>query len=310
VLNYQWLADRDSLVYFFAKMATVTTTVSSDPDNASVSAKTSTAANVEDPNSTPEATATPEPTKKPVSSKTVTSTQQVTELNTLDLTDNDSSTPDDRHYINLNSFPAGGQISQIASSTYTNLIYITVKTGTTEKLMEIDVMNNSKFLQLSGETISNIATSDRYGTLYIESKSGNTKQIISLNSTRRKTVSKNGNYIILGAKNGIVYVGELSSDKLIKILSGTESSDNTKTLELSQIWEGEIPYKDMNTVIGSSGQVIIYGDKTAHVVHDGKDSSVNFTGEKNYVSGDGAEQIQLTRSSTQTKLALNPLSLS
>jgi len=317
VLNYQWLADRNSLIYFFAKMATVTTTTSSDTDNARVSAKaSSTPYNAEDPNATPEITSTPEPTETPAStkktstSKTTTSTQQVTELNTLDLTDNDSSTPDDRHYINLNSFPAGGQISQIASSTYTNLIYIDVKTGTTEKLMEIDVMNNSKFLQLSGETITNIVTSDRYGTLYLESKSGNTKQIIALNGTKRKTVSKNANYIILGGKSGVIYFGEVSNDKLTKILSGTESSDNTKTLELSQIWEGEIPYKDMSAIIGSSGQVIIYGDKTAYVVYDGKENTVSFTGEKNYVSSDGAEQIQLTRSGYQTKLALNPLSIS
>lgn len=357
VLNYQWLADRDSLIYFYAKKnggssksktnaaasskpssstnkssSSKSSTRSSAPSpKASVKAKTTSSSSntiyamplafqAEDsfgtdsvpPASTAkEKAASASPSAASGNSKSSQSTPvpigaQITELDALDLSAG-SASPNDRHYLDLGSFPAGGQILEIASSTYTNLIHITVKTGSTIRLMEIDINNNSKFLQTSG-TIADIASSDKFGTLYIQSDTGKTKQITSVNGSKRSTVTTDNNDIILGTRDGTLYLGQVNNDRLVKIMSAAESSDNSQTVDLQPIWSGDIPYNDEKSIIGSDGQIILYGSKTAYVFKDGKSQTVNFNGDKNYISADGTEKIELTKDGSQTKIAVNPLS--
>jgi|GEM_PF-405606 len=370
VLNYQWLADRDSLIFFYAKSNSTSgnssktktsaspgkssssksglAKSSASPDkssspkvSSSVKAKataytgTFTAMTIaekhEDPHETDsDAGASPKATGKSsspsvspnsspspssgsskssssgTSSESSASGAQITELDTLDLSAG-SSSPDERHYIDLSSFPAGGQILQIASSTYTNLINITVKSGSTVRLLEIDIMNNSKFLQVSG-TIDNIASSDRYGTLYVQSESGKSKQIVSFSGSKRSTVSTDASDIILGTRDGTLYIGQVENDRLVKVLSGAESSDGSKNVSLSQIWEGDIPYSGGHSIIGSDGRVIILLSKTAYIIRNGKSQSVGLNGEKNFVSSDGVEKIELSKDGSNTKVVVEPLS--
>lgn len=302
VLNYQWLPDRNTLIYFFAKKNphAVTAVMITPPETKHVSAKT------EDPNAV-----NIKEKGAPVEPKVVKryNNPQITELNTLEFPDSGNTTsPNDRYNITLNNFPAGGQILQITSSTLTNLIYVTVKTGGTEQLMEIDVMKNTRMLQRSGENISNIVASDRYGTLYIESKVGKAKHILTLDSGQRHLVSTNRNYYILGDRAGKLYVGEVNNNgRLVKIMTGNDRSDQSQAFKFSPMWEGDVPYKKERVLIGSEGQVIVYSSRNVYIVYGGQVKEQTFNGKENYVSGDGAELIQLTPEGSMTKVKLEPL---
>ena len=299
-LNYQWLADRNSLIYFYAKKNPAKKT--SSPVKTSPVHEDYTGA--EDPKEDSKAENGSSSVKENVQVNS-----QITELNTLDLPESSSASPNDRHGIDLSDFPDGGQILQIASSTCTNLIYVTIKTGTSVKLMQIDIMKDTKFIKGAGDTVTNIVTSDRYGTLYVESKSGKTKQILALNGTQSKVISKNSDYVILGVRDGSLYIGEVNNNSLVKILCGTESSDNKKNMELSQCWQGDVPYNG-HVIIGSEGQVIVYNNQNAHIIHNGKVDSISFDGIENFVSSDGAKQIQFTRDGSQIMISMEPIKLS
>jgi predicted heme/steroid binding protein len=296
VLNYQWLPDRNSLIYFYAKISTSSVTVTEEAPSpgsqVAYEGENGPAYNEED-GSVP----LPE-------TKTVEKSTQITELNTLELPNGGEA--NNRHNLNLNSFPAGGEILQIASSTYTNLIYITVKTGKTVKLMEIDVNKNTKFLQQSGETILNLAASDRYGTLYLERKSGKAKQIVAVFNGKRLTVSEDGNHVLLGARDGVLYVGTVKGDRLIQILSGEESADHSAVPTLTPIWEGDVPYDGERIVVGFEGQVILYDDAGAHSIQDGKLATAEFEAGENFISPDGAERMQLTHADGVLQVSLEP----
>lgn len=296
VLNYQWLPDRNILIYFYAKknpnpytMVTVPVTDKSEDTNKQ--------------NQEEKGTVTPTKIEKRVNNP------QLTELNTLELPDSDDSSaqPDDRNNITLDTFPAGGKILQIVSSTYTNLMYVTIKTANDVQLMEIDVMKDSRMLNKAGETISNIAASDRHGTLYIESKTNGSKQIFAVSGWNRSTVSKNTNCIILGDKAGKVYLGEVKNGYLTNIQTGNDSSDISKTVQLSSIWQGSLPLTTEHYLVGDTGEVIIYNNEKASIIANGKVKEVNLSADACYISTDGAELIQLFNDGSQTKVKVQPL---
>jgi len=117
---------------------------------------------------------------------------QNTELYSLELPSSDEDTPpDNRLNKTIANFPAGGKIEEFVISTSTNLMYFTVKNGSTEQLMEINVMKSVRTLSKSGETIDKMAASDLYGTLYIDSKLGSTQTIIAFDAEKRKLISRN-----------------------------------------------------------------------------------------------------------------------
>ncbi|MDR3542667.1 MAG: hypothetical protein P4L69_17155 [Desulfosporosinus sp.] len=317
VLSYQWLPDRNTLLYFYAKK---------NPDPVTYVTvyppKSTAQTPIEDP-------ATVEPKTEDPNQKTVTEVPkvvpkevpvephvekrygnpQITELYTLELPNSDEDiAPDDRFNQTIDNFPAGGKIEAWVVSTSTNLMYLTVKNEATELLMEIDVMKNVRTLSKSGETIDNMAASDRYGTLYLDSKVGATRQVIALDGTKRQIISKNSNDRILGIRDGNVYIGEVENNQLIKIKTTSDLATLTDEPSLKTEWEGTIPFDDnVRTLIGAKGQMIVYDHQTAYIVTAGQLAQVKLHGDENYVSVDGAELIQLTKQGSSTLAELQPL---
>ena len=311
VLSYQWLPDRDTLLYFYAKKNPNPVTYVTVPVKP-VQTPTKPAVNepdLEDPNQKPN-----KPAEKPKETVPQTKTEarygnpQITELYTLELPDSDEDTsPDDRFNQTINEFPADGKIDELVVSTTTNLIYLTVKNGSTEKLMEIDVMKNVRTLNRTGEIIDGMAASDRYGTLFINSKVSGTQQVVSLGVGNRQTISKNANDRVLGIRNGKVYIGEIQNNQLVKIKTTEDLSEMKNNPSLVTEWEGSLPFSEVRTIIGSKGQIVIYNQKTVSIITGGQLEEFELLGDENYISDDGAELIQLNRSGTSTLVELSPI---
>ncbi|WP_088227707.1 hypothetical protein [Desulfosporosinus sp. FKB] len=338
VLTYQWLPDRNTLLYFYAKanpnpytlvtvyptqtqsktsgqtsqstVQTPSTTVpkTEDPNEKANSKTTDKSSNKTNSNSTTKES-TKEETAKPYVVKRY-NNPQLTELYSLDLpdSDDDSTAPDDRFNQTIDNFPAGGKIEECVVSTFTNLMYLTVKSAQSELLLEIDVMKNVKTLSKSGETIDNMAASDRYGTLYLDSKVGSKHEVIALDGSKRVVISNNNSDQILGIRDGSVYIGEIENNRLVKIKTTDDLTHVTSNPSLDTLWEGNIPYDDsVRTLIGADGQVIVYNDQTANIITKGNLSEVKLQGDENYVSVDGAELVQLTKNGDSTQAVLQPL---
>ena len=318
VLTYQWLPDRNTLLYFYAKKnPNEVTTVTVYPPKAKVQ-----------PPSPPEELKTEDPNQKiekvipKVDPKVVPKVvpeepriekrygnPHITELYTLELPEsNDDTTPlDDRFNRSIDNLPKGGKIGNWVFSTKSNLIYLTVKNESTQLLMEIDVMKNLRTLNKSGEAIDNMAASDRYGTLYVDSKVGNTHQVVALDGTKRRIISKNPNDRILGIRDGKVYIGEVINNELVKIKTTSDRSELTDNPSLKTEWEGLIPFENVRMLIGSKGQVIVYDHQITHIITDGQLKEIKLDGVENYVSSDGAELIKLNQQGTSTLVELKPL---
>lgn len=325
VIYYQWLPDRDTLVYFFARKnpnptTTVIVPVEEEPteqgkSNGSntTSPQTTEPDAVEDPNQTPN-NGTPV-VDKPIKKQQKTRTEirynnpQITEIFTLELpsSDEDEIAPDDRYNRSIDSFPAGGQINQMVVSTFTNLLYLSIEDKGKHQLMEIDIMKNVRTINRAGEVITQMAASDKFGTLYAKSTSGQTERILALQGWNRKIISEDPKDIILGNREGTLYLGKVQDDYLVSIRSAKENSEE-KNLEFKTIWEGSIPYDDpKGVIIGAKNEIIIYDDKAAFIISEGKDKEVTLSGEENYISTDGVEVIQVTRVGMSTKVKLHPL---
>ena len=332
VLTYQWLPDRNTLLYFYAKKnpnpvyyvtvyppkTPVQTPVETPVQTPVQTPQTPVEPKTEDPNQkvekeVPKTVTKVVPTEVPVQphQEKRYGNPQITELYSLELPNSDEDTaPDDRFNQTIDKFPAGGKIEELVVSTTTNLIYLTVKNGTAETLLEIDVMKNVNTLSKSGETIDTMAASDRYGTLYIDSKVvGTTHQVLALKGSQRQTISNNLNDRILGIRDGKVYIGQVENNALVKIKTTPDLAELKKNPSLKVEWEGSIPFKDVRTLIGTKGQVVIYDQKTAYIVMTGQLKEVKLLGEENYISDDGAELIQLTKEGTSTLVELQPLKL-
>jgi hypothetical protein len=311
VLTYQWEPDRNILLYFYAKKnPNAVTTVKVYPPKP----KTPTPSiepQTEDPNQTKIV-----PKEVPVepSIKKLYGSLQITEMYSLELPNSDEEiAPDDR----LNPFDppsgreeisAGGKIEKFVVSTSTNLMYLTVKNGSTQQLMKIDIMKKVSTLSKPKELIDNMATSDRFGTLYIDSKVGAIQQVIALNNGKRQVISKNTNDRILGVRNGKVYIGEVKNNELVKIKTTDDLQVVKDNPSLKTQWEGSIPFnKNARALIGVNGQIVVYDNQTAYIVTDGHLAEVKLHGDENYVSADGAELIQLTKEGTSTLVELQPL---
>ncbi|HEY8910533.1 MAG TPA: hypothetical protein VIM51_09675 [Desulfosporosinus sp.] len=233
---------------------------------------------------------------------------QNTELYTLELPSSDEDTePDNRLNQTIGNFPAGGEIEEFVVSTSTNLMYFTVKKGSTERLMEINVMKNVQTISKSGETIDKMAASDQYGTLYIDSKLGSTQNIIAFDTGKRKLISRNAYDKVLGIKAGKVYIGEVKDNELVKIKTITDRAKMTESPSLKTEWTGSIPFKDSHAFVGTKGQIVVYDNQTAYIVTAGQLKTVKLVGDQNYVSDDGLELIQLSRQGTSTLLELIPI---
>lgn len=334
VLTYQWLPDRNTLLYFYAKKNPnpVTTVIVQPPKVTTPTSQSQTPSQTQSQNSAPSSTTSPtlpkteDPNQAGKVEKEVPKTvspnetptepkvekrygnPQLTELYSLELPDSDEETaPDDRFNRTIDSFPAGGKIEEMVVSTFTNLMYLTVKNGTTEQLIEIDVMKNVRTLSRAGELIDNMAASDRHGTLYLDSKVGGVQQVVALDGGKRHVISKNANDMILGIRNGKVYLGEVKNNQLVKIKTTDDPAEIKDTPSLKTEWTGSIPFKNVRTQIGAKGQVIVNDHQTAYIITDGQLHEVKLQGDENYVSVDGVELVRLTREGTSTLAELQPL---
>jgi hypothetical protein len=319
VLTYQWLPDRNTLLYFYAKKnpdpvtyVTVYPPKTTVQVPSSTSDPTSAEPKTEDPNQKiaqeDAKSVTQEVTEAPHIEKRYRN-PQITELYSLELPNSDEDTaPDDRFNQTIDSFPAEGKIANLVVSTCTNLMYLTVENASTELLLEIDVMKNVLTLSRSGETIDNMAASDRYGTLFLDSREGSTHQVIALDGPRRQIISENNNDQILGIRDGKVYIGEVQNNQLIKIKTTPDLTHMNNNPALTIEWEGKIPFNDnVRTLIGAKGQMIVYDHQTAYIVTAGRLLEVKLHGDENYISVDGAELIQLTKQGATTLAELQPL---
>ncbi|MDP4158909.1 MAG: hypothetical protein Q8911_03960 [Bacillota bacterium] len=327
VLTYQWLPDRNTLLYFYAKKnpnpvtyVTVNppkTITQAQNQQTQKQAQTQTQEpKSEDPNEKvskeiPKSTIKETPKEVPAEPRVEKrySNPQITELYSLELPNSDEDTPpDDRFNQTIEKFPSGGKIEELVVSTTTNLMYLTVKNDSSELLMEIDVMKNVRTLSKTGESIAAMAASDRYGTLYIDSKVGSTRQVVALAGTNRQIISKNTKDRVLGIRDGNVYIGEVKNNELVKIKTTPDLAQPKNNPSLKTVWDGAIPFDEtVRTLIGAKGQVVIYDHQTAYVVTGGQLAKVDLHGDENYVSVDGAELIQLTKKGTSTLAELQPL---
>lgn len=309
VLTYQWLPDRDILLYFYAKKnPNEVTTVKVYPPKITVPVEPQS----EDPNH-PKIVTKEIPVQPKLEKRY--GNPQITELYSLELPNSDEDTaPND----SLNTFDppsgsekisAGGKIEHFVNSPTTNLMYLTVKNGSTQLLMKIDISKEVSTLHKSGgELIDNIAISDRFGTLYFDSKVGNSHQVIALEGTNRQIISDSVNDRILGIRNGKVYIGEVENNELVNIKTTTDLIKLTNHPSLKTEWEGSIPFNDeVRWLIGAKDQIVIYDHKTANIVTAGKLAKVQLHGDENYISVDGAELIQLTTEGQSTLVELQPL---
>jgi len=317
VITYQWLPDRNTLLYFYAKknpnsVTYVTVTPSKTSLQTSIQTPTPVEQKTEDPNQkkveeVPKVVPKEVPVRPQIEKRY--GNPQITELYSLELPNSDETTaPDDCFEKTIDNFPSGGQIKDLVISTPTNLIYLTVKDGSTELLMEINVMKSVTNLNKSGETIYNMAVSDRYGTLFIDSKVGATRQVVALEGTKRQIISKNTNDRILGIKAGTVYIGEVENNKLLKVKTTTDLAKLTNNPSLKTEWEGSIPFdNNVRMLIGAKGQIIVCNHQTVYIVTSGKLAEVQLHGDENYVSDDGAELIKLSNEGNSTLIELQPL---
>lgn len=299
---YQWLPDRNTLLYYYTKKNPneVTKETIYPPAQVITIPK-----DPEDPNSVD--TTQTIPSEPQV--KTIYGNPHITELYTLELPEsNDTETlPDDRFNKTIDQLPKNGKIVDQVFSTMSNLIYLKVTSDSSQLLLEIDVMKDVTTLNKSGETVDRMAASERYGTLYINSTIGNTSQVIALSGSKRWVISKKSTDKILGVQNGKVYIGEVLNGQLEKIKTTSDTSDLADNPTLKTEWEGIIPFKDNNVLIGSNGEVIIYNNQIAYIVTNGQKEEIPFEGDENYISLDGAEHMRLTKQDDSTLVELKPL---
>jgi len=317
VLTYQWLPDRNILLYFYAKKnPNEVTTVQVYPPQ-TIAPNPSIVRNTEDPNQaeivTQKVPAEPRYEKRYGS-------PQLTELYSLELPNSDEdSAPEDRS----NSFdpPSGseeiaaaGRLEKFVVATATNLMYLTVAKGSTQQLMKIDVMKKVSTLNKPRELIDNMATSDRFSTLYIDSKVGTIQQVVAiqyvvaLKNDKRLVISNNPNDRIIGVRKGRVYIGEVVDNQLVKIKTTADLELMKDNPGLKTEWQGSIPFdKNIRALIGAKGQIIVYDNQTVYIITEGHLTEDKLQGDENYISADGAELVQLTKSGTSTLVELETL---
>ncbi|NLM22117.1 MAG: hypothetical protein GX207_10310 [Peptococcaceae bacterium] len=284
VLNYQWLPDRNTLIYFYAKK---------NPNPYSI---------VLVPRSAP--------AQEELERVTV-YTPQLTYLYTLELPDsNEDISPVDRENITISNFPAEGKVKQIATSTYTNLIYVLIETNSAPTLMEIDVMYNVRFLQQAGETILDFAASDQLGTLFVQNQRAGNKHILAVEGEQRTPIAVNNNYIILGSCSNNLYIGEVIHNRLTQIFVCNDSPklDKDDKYKLSSFWQGEIPFTEGQVGIDSQGKIVIYEANRAYIITEGGLKTKTIEGDNNFLSPDGAALIKLTKRPNGAGVQIIPLS--
>ncbi|HEX3015403.1 MAG TPA: hypothetical protein VHQ46_03365 [Desulfobacteria bacterium] len=226
-----------------------------------------------------------------------TSGAQITEIYAVDLGDptDNSAVPDSRLASRVN-IPAGSTIQSMQFSTYTNLIFALINSPAgIQKIYEIDVMKNVRTVQRSGEQISRMVISDKNGTLYIQSNLYGVDQIVAVKQSGRQQALHGSQYVLLGVADGKVYVGEVENDYLVKILTmndtGLQEQVDSQT---ALVWQGSLPWKNEHVVVGTGNYIAIYDDQHASVLENWKLHEFKFKDNQSYVTQDGRDVMEVT----------------
>lgn len=245
------------------------------------------------------------------SSKTSVSKSGVPELYSVDFSGETSSdtTYAVRSECKLSNYPQDGVVEQMSLSTYTNLIYLTVKTGSSEKLLQIDVMRNIVNIAHPGEKISRISASDEQGTLYIQSVYNGVAQIVAVKQkTTRQQLFMGSQYVLLGQESNKVMIGVLANGNLTKVLSLPDTGLSTKAnSETTMEWEGNIPWKNYQVTYGNNGTIVLYDTKEAIVLDHGNQKNITMKGSSNFITLNGQEIVEVTPGETDTTVSVSRL---
>ena len=278
VLNYHWLPDRNTLIYIYVKK-------NPDPYSTILVPRAS-------------------PNQDELEKITV-YTPQLTYLYTLELPDSkENNPPIDRENITISNFPAEGKVKQIATSTYTNLIYMLIETNSSPTLLMMDVMYNVRFLQQSGETILDFAASDHLGTLFIQNKTAATKSILAVEGNERTLITDNNNHEILGCIKDRLYIGEIVNNRLRQILTCSEMDNN---YELRSVWQGDLPFTERQIGINANERIVIYEANRAYIIAENTLKTKTIEGDNNLLSPDGTALIKLKKRSNGTRIQIIPI---
>ncbi len=222
--------------------------------------------------------------------------------------------PDKGEPKKIQGFPSDGKIETIDLSTYTNSIYMLVNTSRDQIVYEIDVMNNTWRVQKPGEKVSNMVTSDLKGTLYIQSTLTDIHQIVAIKhpskyKVLRDQVFKGSQYVLLGVQDNKVLVGNVENGNLTKILSVPDTAPNDKTSKKTSVeWQGSIAWKNYKTITGPGNYWVLYNQDQAVALQDGKVKEVKFSADKDYLTLDGRELMQVVPNPDGTvKVTIKPL---
>lgn len=308
VLNYQWLPDRNVLVYFYAKnVKTVSETrvyskkildkyTQSETPNPSEARNDNTPSTIEEP----------QIIKKYID-------KPIIEWYSLEFQNSDEETApkETKNEFSGGSqdIPTGAKIDKIAVLPTTNMTYFTTSNAVNQKLLKITIMKKVSAIP-NVENISEMVVSDLYDTVYVKSKVGSAQQILAIDNDSRAIITNNPDHIILGVRNGKVYIGEVKNDILTKIMTTKDLKTLSANPRLETVWQGSIPFnKDTKKHITANGQIIVYANQTANIITDGKLTEATLSGETNYISEKSKELnvVQLTKSDIATLVEIKPL---
>ncbi|HZW84012.1 MAG TPA: hypothetical protein VFF14_11425, partial [Candidatus Deferrimicrobium sp.] len=298
ILEYRWLPDRNTLLFVLAKP-------NPNPKPAEPT-KPIEVKNIEkeDPKTGKMVTTTTTTESTPVYYN-----PQVTELYAVDFADPDEEVNADKRLASkISDFPVGAKIEAIDVSTYTNLIYLQVKTASAQIMYEIDVMKNMRKVQRAGEKIANMVASDKKGTLYMQSNLSGINQIVAVKHSSREQLIKGNQYVLLGVQDNKVLVGDVQNNTLVKILSLPDTNSQEKVATTTTVeWQGSIPWKNYKAITGQNNYWVLYNDNQAVLFQQGQVSNLEITA-NDYLTTDGREIMKLLPNGDGTlKLTIKPL---
>lgn len=251
ILNYKWLPDRNSLVFFCMKNTL--------KDN------------------------------------------RLVQLYSLQLESGKYKIKLDREFKN---FPSTFNISKIEISTYTNNLYLLVDINKNKKLMKIDIMKNINWLDYPQEKITEAVASNKFGTLYIQSIKGSIKQITALTGTIRKLISTDPDTVVLGCRDNKLYLGNIIGNKLIRVykyIDNSKLANKSQKLSLTQIWEGEILFKNPEITIGLENEIIIKNGNSIDIIfNNGVSKHITTEGSITIIPPNGKLYLELVCQKNQT----------
>jgi len=152
---------------------------------------------------------------------------------------------------------AVNQVLQIEMSTYTNnLLILFQDDNQTRQLITMDIMKTLNRVNQQGEEILYIAVSNKFGSIYVESRMETNKAIDIYQAGSKNRISVDPEDILLGCRDDKIYIGKISGNILREVTVYQEQTSGP-AMTGTVIWQGEIPYTEIETKISSTNQIMI-----------------------------------------------------